>query len=167
MRPKRFIRKALEQFQQAVAIADSVGDVDLATGIRESIVQIHAIQGNTSASGEVLREIETQLIEGGTGDELALNLLAQGRLLIRSYRYRQAYEVLLEALGHQNDSAIRKQINFELAKVFYESGRPDESKVYLQRVEVTPGPGQQIRANSVIDVGEGFGDTGQHLSCRG
>jgi len=152
-----FYAKALEQFQQAVAIADSVGDVDLATGIRESIVQIHAIQGNTSASGEVLREIETQLVEGGTGDELALNLLAQGRLLIRSYRYRQAFEVLLEALGHQNDSAIRKQINFELAKVFYESGRPDESKVYLQQAEVNPGSGQQTRANSVIDVGEGLG----------
>lgn len=152
-----FYSKALEQFQQAVAIADSVGDVDLATGIRKSIVQIHAIQGNTSASGEVLKEIETQLIEGGTGDELALNLLAQGRLLIRSYRYRQAFEVLLAALGHQNDSAIRKQINFELAKVFYESGRPDESKVYLQKAGVSPGPGQQIRANSVIDVGEGLG----------
>ena len=152
-----FYANALEQFQQAVAIADSVGDVDLATGIRESIVQIHAIQGNTSASGEVLREIETQLVEGGTGDELALNLLAQGRLLIRSYRYRQAFEVLLEALDHQNDSAIRKQINFELAKVFYESGRPDESKAYLQKAEISPGTGQQKRANSVIDVGEGLG----------
>jgi CHAT domain-containing protein len=151
-----FYAKALEQFQQAVAIADSVGDTDLATGIRESIVQVHAVQGNTSASGEVLREIETQLVEGGTGDELALNLLAQGRLLIRSYRYRQAFDVLSEALGHQNNSAIRKQINFELAKVFYESGRPDESKVYLQKAGVSLGPGQQTRANSVIDVGEGL-----------
>ena len=151
-----FYAKALEQFQQAVAIADSVGDTDLATGIRESIVQIHAVQGNASASGEVLREIETQLIEGGSGDELALNLLAQGRLLIRSFRYRQAFDVLSEALGHQNDSAIRKQINFELAKVFYQSGRPDESKVYLQKAGVSLRPGQQTRANSVINTGEGL-----------
>jgi CHAT domain-containing protein len=152
-----FYEKALEQFQQAVAIADAVGDIDLATGIRESIVQIHAVQGNTSASEEVLREIETQLVEGGTGDELALNLLAQGRLLIRSYRYRQAFDVLSEALQHQNDSAIRKQINFELAKVFYESGRPDESKVYLQKAGVSPALGKQTRTNSVIDIGEGLG----------
>lgn len=149
-----FYAKALEQFQQAVAIADSVSDTELATGIRESIVQIHAVQGNSSASGEVLREIETQLIEGGSGDELALNLLAQGRLLIRSYRYRQAFEVLSEALDHQNDSAIRKQINFELAKVFYQSGRPEEAKVYLQIAGVSLRSVQQIRANSVIDVGE-------------
>ena len=171
-----FYKKALEQFQRAVAIADSVGDIDLATGIRESIVQIHAIQGNASASSEVLREIETQLLEGGTGDELALNLLAQGRLLIRSYRYRQAFDVLSEALDHQNDSAIRKQINFELAKVFYESDRPGESKVYLQKAGVSLTPGQQTRSNSVIDVGEGLrilaniyrtgGDYGQMRKAR-
>jgi CHAT domain-containing protein/tetratricopeptide (TPR) repeat protein len=148
--------KALEQFQLAVDIADAVGDGGLATSIRESVLQIHAIQGNTPASGEVLREMETQLVEGGAGDELALNLLAQGRLLIRSYRYGQAIEVLYEALSHENNSAIRKQINFELAKVFYETGRLDESMDYLQLAEIKPVPDQPKRANTLVDAGEGL-----------
>jgi len=148
--------KALGQFQLAVEIADSVGDANLATTIRESIVQVHTLQGNAPASSEVLREIETRLVEGGSGDELALNLLAQGRLFIRSYRYNQALEVLLQALDHQNDSAIRKQANFELARVFYQTGHPDEAIRYLQLAEVSAGSSQQKRDNSVIDVGAGL-----------
>jgi CHAT domain-containing protein len=152
-----FYIKALGQFQLAVGIADSLGDEELATGIRESIVLIHSIQGNAPASSEVLQEIEAQLVEDGGGDKLALNLLAQGRLLIRSYQYAPALETLLQALNYQNDSAIRKQVNFELAKVFYATGRPDESKVYLQLAGVNPAAGgQKIRSNSVIDVGEGL-----------
>jgi CHAT domain-containing protein/tetratricopeptide (TPR) repeat protein len=147
---------ALEQYQLAVGIADSVGDGDLATSIRESIVQIHAVQGNAPASSEVLKEIETQLVEEGGGDELALNLLAQGRLFIRSYRYNQALETLLQALVYQNNSAIRKQVNFELAKIFYATGRPDVALEYLQMAEVSTGTVQQKRGNSVIDIGEGL-----------
>ncbi len=151
-----FYPKALEQFQRAVAIADSVGDAELATGIRESIVQVHAVQGDVSASSQVLQEIETQLLEGGDGDELALNLLAQGRLFIQRYRYGLALEVFAQALAFQNNSAIRKQINFELAKIFYETGRTDESLKYLTLAGVNPASSQKGRANSVIDTGEGL-----------
>jgi len=146
--------QALEQFQQAVKIADSVGDPEFATGIRERIVQIHALQGNTRASSEVLQKIETQLLEEGAGDELALNLLAQGRLFIRGYAFDQAIEVLYQALDHQNDSAIRRQINFELAIVFYETGRLDEAVAYLRLAVVNMGSNQQRRINPVVDMGE-------------
>ena len=148
--------RALERLQQAVRIADRVGDLELATGIRESIVDIHAIQGNVPASGEVLREIETHLLEGGGGDELALNLLAQGRLLIRAYRYQEATETLYQALNHENNSAIRKQINFELAMIFYEIGRLDESMAYFKLAEVDSGGSQRRRANSVLEIGPGL-----------
>jgi CHAT domain-containing protein len=148
--------KALEQFQLAVQIADSVSDSELAKEIRESMVQIHAVQGNTSASGEVLREIETQLVEDGGGDELALNLLAQGRLLIRRYLYDQAADALSQALGHENNSGIRRQINYELARVFFETGRLDESMASLELANINPDAGQQKRTNMVIDVGEGL-----------
>lgn len=148
--------KALEQFQLAVKIADSVGDPDLAKEIRESMVQIHAAQGNTPASGEVLRELETQLVEDGGGDDLALNLLAQGRLLIRSYLYDQAADLLSQALGHENNSGIRRQINFELARVFYETGRLEKSMDSLELANIKPDSGQQKRTNTVIDVGEGL-----------
>ena len=146
--------QALEQFQQAVKIADSVGDAEFATDIREKIVQIHAVQGNTRASSEVLQKIETQLLEEGAGDELALNLLAQGRLFIRGYAYDQAIEVLYQALDHQNDSAIRRQINFELAIVFYETGRLDEAVAYLRLAVANMGSSQAKRINPVVDMGE-------------
>jgi len=151
-----FYFKALEQFQLAVAIADSVGDKGLTTGIRESIVQIHAIQGDLSASGEVLRDIETQLTKAGDEDELALNLLAQGRLYIGSYRYKQAIDVLSQALEYQNDSAIRRQVNFELAKINYATGYLERSEAYLQLAQVSPALGRQKRISSVIDMGEGL-----------
>lgn len=147
---------ALEQFERAAGIADSVGDATLATGIRESIVQVHTQRGDMTASSEVLRKIETQLLEDGDSDELALNLLAQGRLLFSNYQYDQAAEMLLQALKYQNNTAIRKQINFELARVYYESGQLEESMAFLQMAGVEADPGRASRGNSVIDVGEGL-----------
>jgi tetratricopeptide (TPR) repeat protein len=146
--------EALEKFQQAVMIADSVGDGEFATGIRERIVQIHSIQGDAQASSEVLQKIETQLVEEGTGDDLALNLLAQGRLLVRNFNYDPAAGILYQALEHQNDSAIRRQINFELAKIFYETGRLEEALAYLKLVGIKPEVNPQTLINPVVDMGE-------------
>ncbi|MDX2419394.1 MAG: CHAT domain-containing protein [Xanthomonadales bacterium] len=151
-----FYPNALEQFQLAVELADSVGSAELATAIRESIVQIHTIQGDAPATSEVLQEIETQLVEDGGGDDLALNLLAQARLLITSYHYGEALEVLSGALSYENNSAIRRQINFELARIHYETGRLDESMAYLELAEINPDSRQKIRGNPVIDIGEGL-----------
>lgn len=147
---------ALERFQLAVKAADTVGSPELATAIRESIVQIHTIQGDAPSTSEVLQEIETQLVEEGGGDELALNLLAQARLLMTNYRYGEALEVLSGALSHENNSAIRKQINFELARVFYETGRLEDTLNYLQLAEIHPGKSQRRGGNPVIDVGDGL-----------
>lgn len=148
--------EALEKFQLAVKAADSVGSAELATSIRESIVQIHTIQGDNPATSEVLQEIESQLVEDGDGDELALNLLAQARLLISNYQYGQALEVLAGALNYENNSAIRRQINFELAKVFYEAGRLDDALEYLKLAGISPENGQKRRSNRVVDIGEGL-----------
>jgi len=148
--------KALEQFQLAVQIADAVGSAEMAKEIRESIVQIHTIQGDAPATSEVLQEIESQLVEGGGGDELALNLLAQARLLIGVYQYDEAMDVLSGALNYQNNSAIRRQINFELAKILYETGRPDQSLAFLKLAGIDPDSAQKRRGNLVIDVGEGL-----------
>ena len=151
-----FYPNALEQFQRAVKLADSVGSAELANAIRESIVQIHTLQGDTPATSEVLQEIETQLVEDGGGDDLALNLLAQARLLISSYHYGEALEVLSGALNYENNSAIRRQINFELAIIHYETGRLDESITYLKLADINPDLGQRIRGKPVIDIGEGL-----------
>jgi CHAT domain-containing protein/tetratricopeptide (TPR) repeat protein len=147
---------ALEQFQRAVEITDSVGSAELATSIRESIVQIHTIQGDAPATSEILQEIESQLVEDGGGDELALNLLAQARLLMSNYHYGEAFETLATAFINENNSAIRTQINFEAAKILFETGRLDESISYLQLAGITPDSVKKGRGNALIDVGEGL-----------
>lgn len=144
--------EALEQFQQAVQIADFVADMELSKHSRESLVQLHTRQGDAPASNEVLQQIESQLAGQGAGDELALNLLAQGRLLISNYRYAKAREVLGQALGYQNNSAIRKQLHFELARVYYQTGRLDESLDMLQQAGISAH--RQRRANSILDNGQ-------------
>jgi CHAT domain-containing protein/tetratricopeptide (TPR) repeat protein len=151
-----FYPEALEQFRQAVAIADSINDPELATSIRERMVKIHAIDGDMQASSEVLQKIESQLQDEGAGDELALNLLAQGKLHIRNYRYDQAITILFESLEHENNSAIRMQVNFALAKAFYQTGRLDESMAHLKLAGIATAAKQTKRVNSMIDIGEGL-----------
>ena len=50
--------KSVERYQEAVVIADEIDDGDLATAIRESMVEIHALEGDTQASSQVLQKIE-------------------------------------------------------------------------------------------------------------
>lgn len=128
--------QALEQFQLALEIADSIGDAGLAKGIRESLAGIHAGQGDDPATTKVLQEIESRLAEDGGGDELALNLLQQGRIFIRNYRYPQAIEVLLQALEFENNSSIRRQVNLELAKAHFETGQNAGMLSYLEEAGI-------------------------------
>lgn len=151
-----FYPEALEQFKQAVKIADTLADGELATGIRESIVKIYALEGDTQASNEELKKIESQLQEEGASDELALTLLARGRLLSSNYQYNQAIDVLQESLKHENDSAIRQQVRFELAKAFYQVGQLEESLAYLTQAGISPDSAQNSRGSSIIDFGEGL-----------
>ena len=104
----------------------------LAKTIREHVARIHAGQGDDPATNKVLQEIELQLAADGGGDELALNLLQQGRILIRNYRYPKAIEVLTQALGFENDSSIRSQVNLELARAHFETGQRDAMLAYLK-----------------------------------
>ncbi len=131
------ISRALEQFQRALKIAGSIGDESLATEIRESIVRIYAGQGDDTATNKVLQEIEPQLVAGGGGDELALNLLQQGRIFIRSYRYPQAIEVLQQALSFENDSSIRTRINKALARAYFETGQDRDSQAVLEATGIS------------------------------
>jgi len=124
--------QALEQFQLALQAADAIGDEVLAKSVRESLARIHAGQGDDPATNKVLQEIETQLVADGGGDELALNLLQQGRIFMRNYRYPEAIKELTQALGFQNDSSIRGQLNLELARAHFEIGQGDAMMVYLQ-----------------------------------
>jgi CHAT domain-containing protein len=145
--------KALERYEISVALADAVGDAGLSKQVRERVVEIHTREGNAPATSEVLQQIETRLVGQGDGDELALNLLAQGRLLIDQYSYGDARSTLVEALGYQDNSGIRRQIEFELARVFYQTGRFDEALGLLQNAGVRAADHDRKRPNSVLDNG--------------
>ena len=149
--------EALERFRSAVSISDRVADGELSNQIRESMVKIHSVQGDTEATSEVLQKIETQLQGDGAEDDLALNLLAQGRIFVNNYQYDQAIASLLRAFGHQNDSAVRAQINFELARCFFETGKLEEAQAYLERIGVGPVQQGQGRPPAIINAGEAYG----------
>lgn len=149
--------QALDQYQLAVQIADAIGSTEMAKSIRDSIVQVHTLRGDAPATSEVLQEIESQLVEEGGGDELALNLLAQARLLSGEYRFHRALEVLAGALGVENNSAIRRQIDFELAKNLYETGHLDEALTYFRMAGIDPESSRRIPGRPVVDIGEGLG----------
>ncbi len=124
---------ALQVFQQALAIAEDISDPRLVKDIRESMAGIHAEQGDDQATVVVLKQLETQLALEDTGsDELALNLLQQGRILMRIWEYPEAIEVLQQALGFENDSSIAGQINRELALASHEIGQQADALKYLQ-----------------------------------
>lgn len=124
--------RSLQQFQQALDIADEIGDAGLSKSIRESMAGIHEEQGDDPATGDLLRQLESQLAKGGQGgDELALNLLQQGRILMRTWQYSKAQEILQQALEFENDSSIGSQINLELAQVAHETGQTEASSRYL------------------------------------
>lgn len=123
----------LQSFQQALSIAEEVTDTGLVKMIRESMADMHAEQGDDQATAEVLRQLETQLAqEGSDSNELALNLLQQGRIFMRTWEYPQAIKVLQQALGFENDSSIAGQINRELAMASHEIGQQSEALKYLQ-----------------------------------
>ena len=71
----------------------------MARAIREDIVDIHDARGDLAASSDVLRDIESQLGPEDSEEVRAQNLLAQGRLLVSTYRPREAIEVLTRALA--------------------------------------------------------------------
>lgn len=129
---------ALQMFQQALAIAEDISDARLVKDIRESMADIHAQQGDDQATVVVLRQLETQLaLDGTDSDELALNLLQQGRILMRTWEYPQAIDVLQQALGFENDSSIASRINMELALASHEIGQPADALKYLQAAGIS------------------------------
>ncbi len=100
----------------------------------------------------MLREIENQLSRGGAGDELALNLLQQGRLLIANYRYPEAIRVLSQAIDYENNSMTRGLVNIELAKANYETGKFDVALAILRESVYDEETGEIRRASRLLEL---------------
>ena len=151
---RQMYRRALARFQSARELADALAAEVLARESRENIVEIYATQGDVLASAEILKEIETQLSGEGAGNDLALNLLQQGRLYVANYRHPEAVGVLLQALQHQNNNITRAQINISLAKAYFEHGLFDAALDILQNSLIDLDSGEVERPSVAIDMVE-------------
>ncbi len=149
-------QQALAQFDQALDLAVSIDADDLATRVRENMVAIHGALGDVAATSQVLQAIESQLAEDGADDELAQNLLAQGRILNRTYQYRAAQEALRQALQFEHNSLTRSQVSLELATASYALGDLDEAYEQAQAAVTRAENGSFRRATPALDVGQGI-----------
>lgn len=148
--------QALAQFRGALEIADRIGAGDLGTAVREDMVLILGQQGDASAKGEVLGQIESQLTQSGSSDELAQNLLAQGRLANRTYRPQRAVPPLQQALELEHNSLTRSQIHLELARAWLAAGRLDEALAQARVAVLEPDSGAFKRPSPLLDVNAGI-----------
>lgn len=149
-------QEALGQFEQALDLAVAIEANDLATRVREDMVTIHGSRGDVAASSKVLQAIESQLAEDGADDELAQNLLAQGRILNRSYRYRAAQQALRQALEFEHNSLTRSQVRLELAAANYALGELDDAFAQAKAAVTRSDNGAFRRATPALDIGRGI-----------
>ncbi len=147
--------EALQRFEESLDIADTIEADDLATAVRERLVDIHGQQGDVSATSEVLQAIESQLVEDGANDELAQNLLAQGRILNDTYRHEAARSVLRQALAFEHNSATRNQVRLALAEASWALGDLDEAWAQARAAVTNPDTGDFRRPTAVLDVQRG------------
>ena len=159
--------RALNRFEASLELAEQIEAGDLATSIRERMVEIHGQQGDVAATSEVLRAIESQLTEDGANDELAQNLLAQGRILNATYRYEEARTVLRQALEFEHNSATRNQLHLALAEAAWALGDLDEARSQALSAVVNPASRGYRRPTAVLDVQKGVGILAGVARARG
>ncbi len=149
--------EGMDQYQAALDQADRIGAVELSTTVRERLVELHGQAGDAIATGEVLREIESRLVADGQGDELARNLLAQGRLLNDTWRYSESRQVLEQALSLARDSATRAQVALELARAALATGDFESALAQAEAAARNPGEAGWRRQTPLLDVALALG----------
>lgn len=147
--------EALPRLAEALDLAVAIEADDLATEIREALVLIHGAEGDVAATSEVLQAIESQLTEEGANDDLARNLLAQGRILNRTFRFDAAREVLRQALEFEHNSLTRSQVRLALAEAAWAVGDLDEAWAQARSAVTQPETGGFRRPTAVLDVQRG------------
>jgi len=143
---------ALQKLEEALAIADAIAAADLATAIREHVVEVHEVMGDNEASGGVLQDIESHLVETGEQEELALNLLRQGQLFLDGYRYDSAIQVLSRAIELEQSSLTRVEAELALGTALNQAGRIDEALLRLYRAARNPESGDFRQPATVLDL---------------
>lgn len=148
---------AQEKLNQALELAESIGAGDLAASVRELLVGIHEDAGDADASGSVLQDIETHLVESGEDEELARNLLHQGQLHLQEHRYMQALDVLTRADGLEQSGRTRLELELAMGAALNGAGRVREALPHFTRAVTDPVSGRFRPANALFDVGAVLG----------
>lgn len=149
---------ALERLDRALAIAEEIAAADLAAAVREHIVEIHEEFGDVEATGDVLQDIESHLLTTGESEELARNLLQQGRLRLAGYRYAAAIEVLSRAAELEQSALSRIQVELALGTALNRAGRAEEALVHLYGAVLQPDTGDFRKPGPALDLFSALGD---------
>ena len=125
--------RAIERYEQALEVTGAAGDPDLLNEVRATAAAAYENRGSTSGAISLLDDIAGDLSdqEESAQQELARNLYEKGRLLNRTFRYREAAQELARSLDLQrNDPSIdhRGLAGLEMGQALYALG-------YLEQAE--------------------------------
>ena len=149
-------RQAQGMFTSALEIAVDIEADDLATAIREYMVEAYSQVGETDATGDILEDIETHLVDEGDEQELSLNLIQQGQVHFEGQRYTQAIEVLERAVLLEQSELSRLQAELALGMALSAAGRVEEAIVHLYRAVFNARTGEYRRTSNVLNVSAGL-----------
>ncbi|MEJ2385628.1 MAG: tetratricopeptide repeat protein [Xanthomonadales bacterium] len=129
------LERAIQRYEQALAIAASTSDTELLNRIRATTAAAYEARGSTSGAIGLLEAIAGDLPQTAAADmERAKTLFEQGRLLNQAYRYTEAVPILEQALRlQQNNPAVSQwgRTGLELGRARYELGDLQEARGVL------------------------------------
>ena len=146
-------KDAFRQFETAVGLASACGDTALANQVRQHAAELHESLGDNAGAISLMQQISAEAPENKTAEEatpdepdapagdkradreMVAYLYEQGRLLEKTYRHKEAAEVLRQALELNQKSpgsAFAGPIGLLLAKSLYGAGQMDAALQYLQ-----------------------------------
>jgi CHAT domain-containing protein len=131
------LQEAIGRYRQALEISGATVDHELVNQIRATAASVYESLGSTSGAIEMLENIAGDLSSGQTGEldeeyelKLADSLFEKGRLLNRSYRYREAVPELARALRIQRADAAASPwgpTGLALGWSYYSQGYMDQA----------------------------------------
>jgi len=129
------LERAIERYEQALDVSVRADDVELRNRIRATAAAAYERQGRTSGAIGLLEAIAGDLPATPSADaERAAALYEKGRLLNRSYRYREAAVELAESLRlQQGDPAVSQWggTGLELGWALYAMGDLEQARRVL------------------------------------
>ena len=130
------LARALERYEQALAVTGRSADTALLNRIRATAAAAYEAQGSTSGAIGLLEDIADDLpVAASANADRAQTQYEKGRLLNASYRYAEAAETLAQALRLQQDDPAVSQwgrTGLALGQALYALGDLREARRVLR-----------------------------------